>query len=401
MNDKVAVIGLGFVGLTLALFLSRKVKNVTGFDTEKKKIEDLKNGRTYFHENGLDELLIENLNQTFFPKSLDEDTPFFDWIFVTVGTPLKSGKPNLSYLFKTVDFVCSKAAPNAEILLRSTVPVGITKEYSDLIMRIRPDLNVSFCPERTIEGKAIEELQNLPQILASRYVERNKKILDFFDQLDINVVELETTEEAELIKLFSNIYRDLHFSIANLFDEISSSFGLNGSSIINAANRSYDRNNIPKPGFVAGPCLSKDAQLLASSLDDDHLSKYVLAGRKINSLRIDRLTKRTLDCVGSNGTVLIYGLAFKGQPETDDIRDSQSLEFIKQIRTAEMTTSILLYDPVATAEQIRTYFDEERIFNGEKVDVVVRLNNHSSFDQWLQDNRHCLNEGATIIDTWE
>lgn len=401
MNDRTAVIGLGFVGLTLALFLARKGEHVTGFDVDKTKIENLKNRRTYFHENGLDELLIENLNQTFFPKSLDDDTSSFDWIFVTVGTPLKAGKPNLSYLFDTINFVCAKAATNAEIILRSTVPVGVTGEYAALIARIRPDLNVSFCPERTIEGKAIEELQKLPQVLASRHVERRKKISDFFDRLDINVIELETTEEVELIKLFSNVYRDLHFSIANLFDEIASAFGLNGSSIIHAANRSYDRNNIPSPGFVAGPCLSKDAQLLASSLDTDTLTSYVLAGRKINSLRTDRLVQSTIDCLGSHGTILIYGLAFKGQPETDDIRDSQSIEFIKKLRATENTASILLYDPIATAEQIRTYFEDVKIYDGEKVDVVVRLNNHGSFYQWLQDNRQVLNEGATILDTWE
>ena len=202
MTDKVAVVGLGFVGLTLALFLAEKSKYVVGFDLDKSKIDDLRANKTYFHENGLNELLDAHLDRNFFPNSLEDETGVYDWIIVTVGTPLKYNKPNMSYLFDTLNFVASKASHNAEIILRSTVPIGITRQYAELLENIRPDLNVSFCPERTVEGKAIQELQELPQIVSSIRAERSGKVRKFFNEIDVETINLDSTEEAELVKLF-------------------------------------------------------------------------------------------------------------------------------------------------------------------------------------------------------
>lgn len=401
MTDKVAVVGLGFVGLTLALFLAEKSKYVVGFDLDKSKIDDLRANKTYFHENGLNELLDAHLDRNFFPNSLEDETGVYDWIIVTVGTPLKYNKPNMSYLFDTLNFVASKASHNAEIILRSTVPIGITRQYAELLENIRPDLNVSFCPERTVEGKAIQELQELPQIVSSIRAERSGKVRKFFNEIDVETINLDSTEEAELVKLFSNVYRDLHFSIANLFDEVASELNLSGSSVIDAANFSYDRNNIPNPGFVAGPCLSKDAQLLASSVQSDILKNYALVGRTLNGIRVGRFVEETLKSLGSSGSVLLYGLAFKGWPETDDIRDSQAIDFFHKLRNSNHLASVYLFDPIASDEQIMSYFHGGVIFEGQRVDVVVRLNNHPSFESWMSNNHHILNENAKIIDTWK
>ena len=110
----------------------------------------------------------------------------------------------------------------------------------------------------------------------------------FFKKLEIETIVCTSTKQAELVKLFSNVYRDLSFGIANLFDEIASIYDINGTKTIDIANYKYSRNNIAKPGSVAGPCLSKDAILLAQNIDNYKIVDTINMGRELNSIRIRR-----------------------------------------------------------------------------------------------------------------
>ena len=138
----------------------------------------------------------------------------------------------------------------------------------------------------------------------------------------------------ELIKLFNNTFRDSLFSIANTFNHIAQSFGLDGKNVINIANHNYPRSFIPKPGFVAGPCLEKDAYILATNIKDEP-SKTSLLSARINNENLEvKFANKLKEIISSNkvNSILMTGMAFKGNPPTNDTRGSSSINILNHLK---------------------------------------------------------------------
>jgi UDP-N-acetyl-D-mannosaminuronic acid dehydrogenase len=393
----VVVVGLGYVGLTLALELAREGFRVTGVDADAQRVAQLRRGDSYVHEIGLPELLREQLHDCFsVAEALPDDGDVF---VISVGTPVAGPEaghlPQLDMLSASATQVGKKLHRGGLVVLRSTVPVGTTRDVvlpileRETGLRGGLDFHLSFAPERTAEGKALHELRTLPQIIGGLNEDSVEATAALFRELTPTLVRVESLEAAELIKLINNSFRDLVFAFANQVVQVARPFNLDVVELIRAANHDYPRDRVPLPSpGVGGPCLTKDPHILAAVASRAGLSSTLFAqGRHVNDAMHDLVARAVLDELVRLGkdprraTVLLCGLAFKGHPETGDLRNSTSLEIAAKLRPH--VGRLLGHDPVAPATEIRAVELEPVELPGgfAGADAVVFLNNHREYER--------------------
>jgi UDP-N-acetyl-D-mannosaminuronic acid dehydrogenase len=340
-NTNSLILGLGYVGLTLGTVMSENGHNIYGIDVNNHIIDYVKSGKSHFYEKGINEKISLSINKTLFASNSIDDFVHinFSSIIITVGTPLTSDqKPNYEYLKTALNTIKKVYNGNQLIVLRSTVSVGTTKNIvvpilSDYLNVDDSDILISFCPERTVEGKALEELKELPQIISGNNSLSIKKARELFKTFNENIVEAQSLEAAEIIKLFNNTYRDINFAIGNIFNEISQKFGIDGYEVIEKANFNYNRSSIALPGLVGGPCLEKDPYILTTSLDFNIEKNFVIGARNYNESIEDKICQWVEKNYSLDSKILLSGLAFKGRPETSDLRGSPSISIAKKLKT--------------------------------------------------------------------
>ena len=270
---QIGVVGLGYVGLTLALTLADLGFKIRGFDSSSAVRKSLSKGKPHFFEDGLKELLKDHFNKNFRLVKNFSGVNNCDVYFVAVGTPLdKNNKPDLKYLKNAAEKLGKVLKRDDAIILRSTVPVGTTRNFIVPILEKESGLKageeffVAFAPERTIEGKALEELRNLPQVIGGLNQSSADLAANIFRHLTHSTVLVDSLEEAEIVKLINNSYRDVTFSFANEVSLICHRFGIDTHRVIEAANRGYERSNVPLPSpGVGGACLEKDPFIFIES----------------------------------------------------------------------------------------------------------------------------------------
>ena len=411
----VTIIGMGYVGLTLGLTLSENSYVVYGYDINKKTINRLKNGDPTIYEEGIKKKLDYNLNRTFWPTNNLEKNLSSIYI-VAVGTPLQSNKkPNLSYLKKVIKKLGKIIENDDLILLRSTIPVGtsknlVVKELEKISgLKCGKNFFVAFAPERTAEGRALEELKTNPQIIGAYDQKSLEMATGFFNSFIKTIIQVENMEAAELCKLIDNTYRDHKFSFANQLIPFAEKIGVNLVELIRAVNTGYTRNDIPVPSpGVGGPCLSKDPYILIDDYKKLRLKNKLLHEvRNTNIFPIEYLSKKILSILKKinkknwkNLKIFILGIAFKGEPQTSDMRDSTSLSLIKKINKLK---NIYVHDPVIEKKElIKKNLKPLTIKKGfNNADMVIFLNNQKSFKNLnITALAKSMNKPGAIIDTW-
>lgn len=263
-----------------------------------------------------------------------------------------------------------------------------------------------MCPERTVEGKAVEELTHLPQIISGNNDRALEIAQRFFRYMTPYVIPVASLEEAELVKLYCNTYRDMSFAIGNAFCIAAQTFGVDGASVIRHANQGYARSNIALPGFVAGPCLEKDAYILTNNMPDCPSKDFIMAGRRFNESMEDYVVEWVKKHVGApakDKVVALSGMAFKGQPETSDLRGSSSVYIARKLHA--LGYRLALHDFVASCEEMRAldlgevYKELMDACRGAKVLLV--LNNHKKYqDVQRSQVLGCEKESLAILDAW-
>ena len=413
-KNKICIVGLGFVGLTLALTFTNKNIKIIGIEINKKTVKSLKQSEPHFFEKGLiNSLKRANKNNLikFSNKILEaSDCNVF---VITVGTPLnKDNKPNFSFIERCTKEIISLKPKNPLIILRSTVAVGTTR---NVVIKLFSDANiqadVTMCPERTMAGFAMEEIANLPQIISGQNSNAINRAKEVFSSFAKHIIKASSIEAAELIKLADNSSRDLYFSISNELAFICESLNLNAYEIIKTANDSYPRTNLALPGLVGGPCLEKDPLILYESLNKKkYKPELFYAGRMLNKNTVNILIKWInelgLDTRKTNAAVL--GLAFKGNPETSDLRGSLAIDIAK-ILDKNNFKKILLYDPmdqVFEADELKNQFPHHTLIKDfEEIiatsDIAIISNNHTFFSKNHDPNNIWkINPNIKIFDFW-
>jgi UDP-N-acetyl-D-mannosaminuronic acid dehydrogenase len=393
----IVVVGLGYVGLTMAVVMADAGFMVTGVEVDENKYNLLSNAESYIHEIGLQEMLSEQLNKNLFiSKDMPEEADVF---IISVGTPVgldENGNvsPVFSFILDASEKIGRTLKNGNLVILRSTVPIGTSRNivlkqlelHSGL--RCGTEFYLSFAPERTAEGKALKELRSLPQIIGGFDKDSLGLTSAIFRDLTPTIVKLDSLEAAEMAKLMNNTFRDYIFAYANQMSKIASEYNINIFNVINAANQGYVRDPIPLPSpGVGGPCLTKDPFIFASVTKQLNISSDLfLLSREINesmhNFIYNRVVNSLLKC-GKNledTNLLVAGLAFKGNPETGDLRNSTSIDIAYLFKPH--VKNLYGYDPIANDMDILSYglvpFDIKNGFGD--LDVVLFLNNNKDFE---------------------
>jgi len=399
-NKKVTIVGTGQVGLTLSVVLADVGFEVKGFDINAQKIKTLSEGRIDFFEKGVESLLNiylkeGNLN---FTSSLDNDDSGI--YIICVGTPVedKTKEPILDDIEKAAYDVGKSLKKNNLVILRSTVTVGTTRNIvlpileNQSELKAGEDFSVAFTPERVVEGNAIEEIKKIPQIIGGIDYKSIQEATKLFQKIGCPTITVDSLETAEIIKLINNTYRDYCFGFSNNLVEICEKLNLNTNEIISAATDGYPRNPIPMPSpGVGGYCLTKDPYLLAHVARNNNINPNVYTiGRSVNERMPIFVAKKMEKFVNKHFNsidkikIYILGIAFKGYPETSDMRGSPSLDLINILKQKIKKDLIVSgYDDVVPRELIESVgikFEEyEDGFSN--AHCVFIMNNHPNFSK--------------------
>lgn len=417
MHRHLCVVGMGYVGLTLALVLADEGYLVSGVDMDDSRVAALQAGESYIHETGLPELLREQINVNLrVGKEIPESADVF---IISVGTPVESkgGKhtPSMRYLVEATEGIAGRLKRGNLVILRSTIPVGtcrnVVKELLETGSGLKCglDFHLSFAPERTAEGKALKELRSLPQIIGGYNQDSVEATAAVFREITPTIIKVDSLEAAEMAKLINNSFRDYVFAYSNQLAQLSAHFNINVFDVIRAANEGYPRDPVPMPSpGVGGPCLTKDPYIfahVAESVQQD--GELFRRGRAINISMHDHLVQRVLQILGQlnkdykSCKVLVCGLAFKGNPETGDLRDSSSVTIAHLLRS--YTGTVYGFDPVASEEDIKALGIVPVTLPegfGDK-DIVLFLNNHKYFERLdVFAMVRAMREQPVVVDAW-
>lgn len=394
-HHDIGVIGLGYVGLTLATVLAEAGYKVIGVEKRREVVDLTNDGVPHFSETGLQDALsrVVRSGALVATERLSPEA-FCDTYIITVGTPLSSeGIVRTDMIEAASREVCANMHDGALVILRSTVKVGTTREVvSPILAASGRRFDIAMCPERTLEGEALQELRELPQIVGADDAAVSDRAAAVFRRLTNSIVQVSSPEAAEIIKLVDNTYRDVHFAFANEVARLCDAFDVNAHEVISSGKLGYKRTNVPLPGLVGGPCLEKDPHILLQSARSRGIElEMSAAGRLVN----ERQPAETVRFIGeeiarrnlaSPLIICVLGMAFKGVPATDDLRGSMSVKVLDELKKAHPDAEIRLFDPVIPPNRLAETFSDERTFArvGDAVSgasVVVIANNHPALSR--------------------
>jgi UDP-N-acetyl-D-mannosaminuronic acid dehydrogenase len=410
----VCIMGLGYVGLTLATVMVEVGFEVWGIEIREDLVRLMKEGKAHFSEPGITERLsraVRNEHLKIFPK-IPTNCPATVWI-ITVGTPMG---PNGRARMDMVEGVAREVAKNLKdgdlVIMRSTVKIGTTRELVHPILAASGKrFDLAFCPERTVEGQALEELRWLPQIVGGETLDVSVRAGQLFQFLTPTVIRVSSVETAEMVKLVDNSQRDVHFAYSNEVARVCDAVGISAAEVIQAGKRGYPRTNLPMPGPVGGPCLEKDSYILAESVERHGIKpEMTLAARMINERQPDEVVAaikahaQRLGGLPPKPVVALLGLAFKGRPATDDLRGTTAKPLLTKLKQALPGASFRGFDAVVPAEAQRAFGLEPMASLTDALagaHVAVIHNNHPVFAAMpLEALADRMGKPGIIYDLW-
>ncbi len=361
--------GLGHVGLPLGIVFASKGLKVCLNDINKEVAQTVLNGTLPYVEYGAESLLKESLKKGNLEVSLESSCiSNSSIVIIAVGTPVDEYlNPKLRKFLKFFDDIKEYLNPSQLIIIRSSVFPRICEEILKRLGKGNWDL--SYCPERIIQGYAVQELPKLPQIVAGYSKNAIKKASNLFSKISPKIIET-SIGEAELVKLFSNSFRYIKFAIANQFYMIAEDFGENYDRIRDIMIEGYDRaSGLPSAGFAAGPCLLKDTMQISAFNNNQFLLGQ--AAMNINeglpNYIVEKLKiKYKLEKV----VVGILGMAFKAN--VDDIRDSLSYKLRKIL--IFNSAKVICSDPYV---EDQTFLDPDVLID--ESDVIIIAAPHDGY----------------------
>ncbi len=329
---EIAVVGgAGHVGAPLAIVFASKGHRTLIHDVSHTAIASLARGAMPFIEEGAEPLLKRALEADMLGFSVDPaELAGARYIVVTIGTPIDEfHNPKTGAVTRCIDGLMPYLSDGQTLILRSTLAPGVTDLVDRHLRRSGKHLLVAFCPERVVQGKAVLELQTLPQIVSGTTPEAEDSAAAFFAGIAPSVIRM-SPREAEFAKLISNAYRYVQFAAANQFYMMVESAGLDYQRVLAGLKQDYPRmRDLPGPGFAAGPCLMKDTMQLGafdnSSFPLGNIAMLVNEG--LPNFLVERL-RASRDLATTR--VGILGMAFKA--DIDDIRESLSYKLGKILR---------------------------------------------------------------------
>ena len=340
MKKKICIIGgCGHVGIPLGLAFVSKGCEVTLIDRNEQAVQNISAGCLPFKEEHAAELLSVHIGNNLFATTDPSKVAQQDIVIFVTGTPVDEHlNPRIRDVLDVITAYLPFLNPHQLVVLRSTIFPGVTQIVENLLTTSLGGCKLAFCPERIVQGKGIEEIFNLPQIVSATTPEAFGEASELFSVIAKKVIPLSTTE-AELAKLMTNAWRYLEFAIANQFYMIVEKQGFDFYKILNAMKDDYPRaKHFACAGLAAGPCLFKDTmQLSAFHSNEFYLGhSAMLVNEGLPYFLVQQLEVRMGSLRGRR--IGILGLAFK--PDNDDVRESLSFK-IKKLLELKMANVLL------------------------------------------------------------
>lgn len=340
---KICIIGgCGHVGIPLGLALAKCEFDVTLVDVNARAVAMLNERKLPFKEDHAEDILNahmgKNMRATTDVKIVAEQ----DVVVFVTGTPVdEHHNPKIGDVIKIIELYLDLINKDQLVILRSTIFPGTTAIIDELLKKRFGSSKLAFCPERIVQGKGIDEIFNLPQIVSATSEIAFKEAVEIFSKIALKVIPLEP-KEAELAKLMTNSWRYLEFAAANQFYMMVEKEGFDFYKIFNAMTDDYPRaQHFPKPGLAAGPCLFKDTMQLSAFYQNQFFlgQSAMLVNEGLPNFLVNRLEEKMGSLNGKN--IAILGMTFKAN--NDDIRESLSFKVKKQLQFK--MANILLCDP--------------------------------------------------------
>lgn len=410
-KNKICVFGLGYVGQTLSIALAESGFHVLGIEKNKKIVNKLKKYESNIYEPEINKKIKKIIiNKKFIVKNKFTKNDICNTYIITVGTPLKKNKLiNVSMIKKVSRDIAGFLKDGDLVILRSTVKLKTTENIViPILNKSKKKYYISFCPERTIEGHALKELKYLPQIIGSLDYRSYFLSQNIFNKITKKIIRIKNIVTAEMIKLVDNVQRDIKFSISNEIAMLCDSFNISAYEVIKFGKLQYPRTNLYFPGPVGGPCLEKDAYILSESFygKKPKLSNTARTVNKEVQPFVVKMIKKVL--INKNNKsikkIVICGLAFKGIPETNDVRGTTAVPLIHNIRKKFRTAKIYGYDFNIDPDfykncSIKKCGSIKNIFL--KTDLLIFHNNNKKFSKFnLKLFSNLMNKNSLIYDLW-
>ena len=323
--------GAGHIGLPLGIVFANSGTRTVLFDINQEALAKVRAGKLPFVEHGGDEVLKSALEKNcLFTSDTPEAITDSKYVVIVVGTPVDEYlSPQFGAINRLVDRYMDYFRDGQIVILRSTVYPGTTERIQNHFLAKNKKVKLAFCPERIMQGHAIEESRTLTQIISAFDDETLHEVSALFKRIALTEPVHARPIEAELAKLFTNAWRYIRFAVANQFFMIAQDHQLNYHRIYKIMKHNYQRNaDLPSPGFAAGPCLLKDTMQLAAFANNNfyigHAAMLINEGL-VNHL-VSSLRREFRDSLKEK-TISILGMSFKA--EVDDPRDSLSYKLRK------------------------------------------------------------------------
>lgn len=403
---KISVIGLGYVGLPLAVAFG-KISPIIGYDIDKERLAQLQTGYDRNNEVSVSDLKQSKVTFTNDPKQLKDA----DFHIVTLPTPVDEAKqPDLSILYSASKTLAPYLKKGDIVVYESTVYPGTTEEllapilekYSNLKCGV--DFFVGYTPERINPGDPSHILANTPKIISGM----NSETLDIIGKTYSKVVTagvypVSSIKVAEAAKILENTQRDLNISLINEIALIFNKLNIDTHEVIQAASTKW--NFMPyTPGLVGGHCIGVDPYYLAhKAITVGYYPEVILAGRKINEYMGKFIAEQTIKKLIQMGKkirdshILIMGMTFK--ENCNDIRNTRVFDIIKELEAYGV--KVFVHDPIASAEEVKKQYNVD-LMDIDKlsgIDGIILAVAHDQYKKMPSSTfKNLLNENGILMD---
>lgn len=413
-DKKIAIIGLGYVGLPLAVEFGKKYQTL-GFDINQTRVNELENGK----DSTLEVSEAELLSMTKLQFSSDvSDLKSANIYIVTVPTPIDDNNaPDLIPLEKASEMLGSVISKGDVVIYESTVYPGATEEVCLPIIEKRSgftfnrDFYAGYSPERINPGDKVNTLTKIMKITSGSTPE----IANFVDELYSSIIiagthKASSIKVAEAAKVIENTQRDLNIAIVNEFAKIFNKLDIDTEEVLKAAGTKWNFLHF-KPGLVGGHCISVDPYYLTHKAQEvGYRPEVILAGRRINDGMGAYVATQLVKKLASNkihideAKILILGITFKG--DCPDVRNTKIIDIIKELKDFNMSVDV--YDSWANADEVKHEYGIELVNELEhgKYDGIVLAVDHGEFKDMgvekiraLGKNMHVLYDVKYVLDT--
>lgn len=325
------------MGIPLGLAFASKGKDVTLVDVNPMAVEAINAGKLPFKEEGAEALLKAHIGRNLRATADAAIVKMQDVVVFVTGTPVDEHlNPKIHDVVKVLDAYLPLLSKRQLIVLRSTIFPGVTRIVEEMLRAKLGVANLAFCPERIVQGKGIEEIFNLPQLVSGVNKKAENAASALFASIAPKIIRIKP-EEAELAKLMTNAWRYLEFAIANQFYMMVEKQGLDFYRILEAMKEDYPRaKHFARAGLAAGPCLFKDTMQLSAFHSNEFFLGHsaMLVNEGLPNFLVSQLEAKMGPLKGKK--IGIMGLAFKA--DNDDIRESLSFKVKKllEMKMAEV-----------------------------------------------------------------